>query len=213
MFDKTVSIVSIMLLMAITAVSAEESLMQQAPAIDLSDLAPPVEAPKPAPTPAAPRAASPSVSNPVTSASGDVVTEKIGAWDKVCTAVAPVECLMIQTGDAPEGGTALMFQLRKFAQPEVVSEGQSFIAVADIIMPLGVVLIRGVGFQIDSSGENRLPFQVCTAQGCVVQLPFNEQLLAAAKAGNAIKITMDSPKGPVPVTISLSGFTKAYNSL
>ncbi len=213
MYDKTLSIVSIILLLAMASVSAEESLLQQAPAIDLSDLAPPVEQPKPAPAPAAPRATAPAASSPVTSASGDVATEKIGAWEKVCTTASPVECLMIQTGDAPEGGTALMFQLRKFAQPEVVGEGQSFVAVADIIMPLGVVLIRGVGFEIDASGENRLPFQVCTAQGCVVQLPFNDQLVAAAKAGNTIKITMDSPKGPVPITISLSGFTKAFNSL
>jgi len=210
MFDKSVQIIAIILLFLSYSAVAQEALVQEAPAIDLSDLAPAPPAPKPAP--AAPRA-TPSVPAPTAAADGDVSTEKIGAWDKVCTASGPRECLMIQTGAGPDGGTALMFQLRKFDKPEVVGDGQSFLGVADIIMPLGVVLIRGVGFSIDSSGENRVPFQVCTNQGCVVQLPFNDQLVKAAKAGNNIKITMDSPSGPVPINISLSGFTKAFNSL
>lgn len=213
MFDKSLPVLVIILLFISFSVHAEEGLIQQAPAIDLSDLAPKPPEPKPAPAPIqrAPSAAAPSA--PIATGSGDVSTEKIGSWDKVCTTAGARECLMIQTADGPDGGTALMFQLRKFAQPEVVGEGQSFVAVADIIMPLGVVLIRGVGFQIDNSPENRVPFQVCTNQGCVVQLPFNDALVNAAKAGNSIKITMDSPQGPVPLNISLSGFTKAYNSI
>jgi len=213
MFDKSVPTLILILLLLSFSVVAEESLIQQAPAIDLNDLAPKPE-PKPQPAPApAPRANNPAPASAPLDANGDVSTEKIGAWDKVCTATGTRECLMIQTGAGPDGGTAMMFQLRKFAQPEVVGEGQSFVAVADIVMPLGVVLIRGVGFQIDGSPENRVPFQVCTNQGCVVQLPFNDQLVSAAKAGNSIRITMDSPQGPVPINISLSGFTKAYNSL
>ncbi len=213
MFDKSLPLLIIFLLLMSFSALAEEALIQQAPAIDLSDLAPKPE-PKPQPAAPAPRASSPAQSSaPLAGNSDDVSTEKIGAWDKVCTATGTRECLMIQTGAGPDGGTAMMFQLRKFAQPEVVGEGQSFVAVADIVMPLGVVLIRGVGFQIDNSAENRVPFQVCTNQGCVVQLPFNDQLVNAAKAGNNIKITMDSPQGPVPINISLSGFTKAYNSL
>ena len=211
MFDKSLPILAIFLLVASFTVSAEEALIEQAPAIDLSDLAP---APKPAPTPApTPRAQAPSSAAPTAAGAGDVSTEKIGSWEKVCTTSGARECLLVQGAAGPEGGTAMMFQLRKFDKPEVLGDGQSFVAVADIVLPLGVVLIRGIGFQIDNSGENRIPFQVCTNQGCVVQLPLNDQLVNAAKAGNTIKITMDSPQGPVPLNISLSGFTKAYNSL
>ncbi len=90
------------------------------------------------------------------------------------------------------------------------------LALAVFNTPLGTLLPPGVSFQIDSGETASLPFEWCVEEGCVVRLGLREQDIAALKRGRVVNLRVASiadPETPVALTLSLSGFTAAYDSL
>jgi len=76
------------------------------------------------------------------------------------------------------------------------------------------VLTEGLSLKIDQGEDAIAPFQVCTEQGCLVREPIADALISQLKKGNGATVTVVAAnQGVVNSSISLSGFTAAYNAL
>ncbi len=83
-----------------------------------------------------------------------------------------------------------------------------------ILSPLATWLPPGIGFQLDSGQEQRVPVQRCSPQGCVTEILIEAPLLKAMKAGTQINLTIhDRSRQPVKGTVSLLGFTAAFDAM
>ncbi len=173
----------------------------------------------PAPKPAAAPTAQPSASGAATPSGvqgpanlADLIRTTHGAWDVACEKSGS-PCVMAQIGNDDKGTPILEMVLRLLPSPQDI-QGQKVIAVTDIITPLGVVLTSGLSMKIDSKQEQRAPFQICTEQGCLVREPLTAEAVNEFKRGANARLTVVAAnQGPVEATISLTGFTKAYNML
>ena len=139
-------------------------------------------------------------------------SQQFGSWEVGCPEGEPV-CVMAQIGNDKSGTPILEMHLRKLPEPQSV-QGVTVIALVDIITPLGAVLTSGLTMQIDSGDIQKAPFQICTEQGCLVREPLTEEAVNRFKRGNNATLTVvAAQQGELQTVISLSGFTKAYNSL
>ncbi len=175
---------------------------------------------QPAPQPTTRPATQPANSASATDLTGDgpdlsnaeLERTRYGSWEVAC-AKGGGPCVMAQIGSDSSGTPILEMVLRKLPEAQEV-QGVPVVAVTDVITPLGVVLTSGLTMKIDTAEEQRAPFQICTEQGCLVREPLTEAAVDRFKKGNVAKITVvAAQQGPVSTSISLSGFTKAYNSL
>ena len=135
-----------------------------------------------------------------------------GAWEVAC-AEDGSNCAMAQIGNDDSGTPILEMVIRKLAEPLEVGE-RTAIAVLDVITPLGVVLVEGLSVTIDGGNKESAPFQICTEQGCLVREPVDDRLITRMKKGsNALVSVVAANQGEVKATLSLTGFTKAFNTL
>lgn len=149
---------------------------------------------------------------PSSSANNPDATAKYGSWEVACGPEGG-NCAMAQIGKDSSGTPVLEMVIRKLKEP-LEADGRTATAVLDIITPLGVVLTSGLSLRIDGGKAEAAPFQICTEQGCLVREPVDDGLIARLKAGGNAKVTVVAAnQGDVSSTISLSGFTKAFNSL
>ena len=134
-----------------------------------------------------------------------------GAWEVLCVSGSEA-CAIQQIGKSAKGEDALLMRISKVdAKTE---SGENVPATAEIIAPLGVVLPAGVRVQIDGGQVRATGFQICLSNGCLAQDVMSEKFIADMKKGNTAKMLLVLPQqGEVSVNISLSGFTKAFNSL
>ncbi|WP_411836765.1 invasion associated locus B family protein [Paracoccus sp. ME4] len=90
-------------------------------------------------------------------------------------------------------------------------------AGATLVAPLETDLIKGLGVQIDSGETRGYPFSFCAPVGCVARMGFTNPELAAMKAGSNATIQLlpfgGDPEQPVQLSMSLSGFTAAFDEL
>lgn len=134
-----------------------------------------------------------------------------GAWQVSC--VDGADCAMAQIGKDKDGTPILEMVVRKLPAP-LEADGRTAIAVVDFITPLGVVLTSGLEVKIDSAQGESAPFQICTEQGCLVREPVDQTLIDRFKKGSNAKVSVVAAnQGDVTANISLSGFTKSYDSL
>lgn len=168
----------------------------------LEKLEPPPERPASV-TPAEPAGEAPLPANQRTT---------IGAWEVACGS-ANTNCAMAQIGNDAAGTPVLEMVVRKLKEPLEVGE-RTAIAVLDVITPLGVVLTEGLALTIDNGKREAAPFQICTEQGCLVREPIDQDLINRLKRGNsAVLSVIAANQGEVTSSLSLNGFTKAYDSL
>jgi len=171
------------------------------------DLGAPAPADRPTQTPAA---------SPLPQANaapgGAVSRDKIGAWDVACSKTGG-NCAMAQVGNDSTGTPVLEMVVRKLEEPLEVGE-RTAIAVLDVITPLGVVLTENLSVSIDGGRKESAPFQICTEQGCLVREPVDSDLIGRLKRGNTAVISVIAAnQGEVTANLSLSGFTKAFDTL
>jgi len=134
-----------------------------------------------------------------------------GAWQVSC--IEGADCAMAQIGKDKDGTPILEMVVRKLPAP-LEADGRTAIAVVDFITPLGVVLTSGLEVKIDTAKGESAPFQICTEQGCLVREPVDQSLIDRFKKGSKASVSVVAAnQGDVTATISLSGFTKSYNSL
>lgn len=133
-----------------------------------------------------------------------------GSWDVICADNG--DCSMQQTVEGPGGGPFMLARITRTAQRD--TPGGKVESVLEILVPLRVALPAGLSIQIDGGKPQRAPFNYCQPSGCVLQTPMPVAMVASMKKGVNAKVdVLMMPKTPVSVQLSLSGFTKAYNSL
>ena len=90
-------------------------------------------------------------------------------------------------------------------------------AGATVVAPLETDLIQGLGFSVGTAEPNGYPFSFCAPVGCVSRLGFTEAEVTAMKRGSTATISLlpfgGDRENPVRLTVSLSGFTAAFDAL
>lgn len=133
-----------------------------------------------------------------------------GSWNIVCAPNG--DCAMEQVGKNPEGGDVLRARIIRI-QPRDTPQGTLdtlFTAVA----PLGVALRPGLAVQIDGGPLQRMPFEICDRNGCIVQTLVPAAFIDNMKKGVKATFGLTAPNNQqISTEINLSGFTKAYNTL
>ncbi|TGN60983.1 invasion associated locus B family protein, partial [Paracoccus liaowanqingii] len=90
-------------------------------------------------------------------------------------------------------------------------------AGATLVAPLETDLIEGLGFQVDAGEMRGYPFSFCAPVGCVSRLGFTPEELAGMKGGRIANVQLlpfgGDPAEPVQLSMSLAGFTAAFDEL
>lgn len=139
----------------------------------------------------------------------EVVKETHGDWEIRCT---------------NGGETCFMYQLMLNEEGTPVAElsfvklplGSEAVAGVTVVAPLGTLLTKGLGMQVDDGQPAQYPFSWCTAPGCFSRFGLTDLTLNSMKNGNEIKVAVFSianTQVPVIVTASLKGFTAAFDAL
>ncbi|PWG17535.1 invasion associated locus B family protein [Salibaculum griseiflavum] len=139
------------------------------------------------------------------------VREEHGDW--------VVRCLRTEEGDDP----CQIYQLlsddegNDVAEISMVSlpEGQAA-AGATIVAPLGTLLTEQLTLRVDGGTARRFQFSTCNQGGCIARVGFTAEDVGLFKAGAAATLRLvpfAAPDQEVILTISLSGFTAAFDAL
>lgn len=141
----------------------------------------------------------------------EVLRETHGDWNIICSTDGE-DCVMAQTGTDAEGREVMEVRVRRL-EPRT-QENVTIVAAIQIAVPIGVILPPGVSLQIDGGKKLPAAYRACNPNACLVQEPVDEGLVDLLKRGAAAVFTLVAPPtNEVPVEISLTGFTAAYNSL
>ncbi|MEL6792609.1 MAG: invasion associated locus B family protein [Pseudomonadota bacterium] len=141
------------------------------------------------------------------------VRETHGSWDIRCANDNPQACLMSQTGNNAQGQPVIQAIVKK--TPGLKGpQGEDVAAVVEIIAPIGVFLPAGVSIKIDGREVGRGAYRVCNPQACLVAEPVAADFIDQLKKGSNAVMTIAASNGETAdISISLSGFTKAFNNL
>lgn len=163
----------------------------------------------PAEAPAAAPEAAPAPAADAAPAEPEITVTEHGEWDVGCLA-GTTNCEMQQVAQDAEGNPVMLVRVVKLPQ------GSEAPALAIFNTPLGTLLPAGLGFQIDTAEPAALPFEWCVQEGCIVRLGLRQAEVDALKRGRAVNMQVTSiaePAAPVKLTLSLAGFTAAFDSL
>jgi len=133
-----------------------------------------------------------------------------GAWEVRCVKGSDT-CAMSQVGNTKGGERAMLVSIQRVSGAKT-DDGSPVAAIMTVQAPLGILLPYGVRIKIDSDKVIPLPLSRCIPAGCVSQAPMLDEAVANMKKGSNAVYGIFLEK-EVLVDISLSGFTKAYNSL
>lgn len=86
--------------------------------------------------------------------------------------------------------------------------------IALFTLPLGISLPPGASLQVDEGEPVRFPIERCEPEGCRAGLRLEDEVLAAFKKGEQVKVTFhDATRRPVSVPLSLKGFMAGLRAL
>lgn len=176
--------------------------------------APATEAPageSPAPETSAPEsAAAPGAAgNPAQQEVMEIVKETFDDWQVRC---------------APDGSDCFLYQLALDQESNPVAEvslvklpaSSEAVAGVTVVSPLGTLLTTGVMLQIDSGEQRQYPFAWCSQVGCFARFGLAQASIDAMKRGRAVSlalVSVNQPEAPVSLSVSLRGFTAAFDAL
>ncbi|MFN4099282.1 MAG: invasion associated locus B family protein [Pararhodobacter sp.] len=151
---------------------------------------------------------------PAQQAGAPVIAATHRDWEVVCSPEVegqPQQCEMYQLlVDSSEQPIA---ELSIAALPL----GAEFAAGATVTTPLETFLPTGLGFRIGNEENMRIEaFRVCTVVGCLVRMGLSADEINRMKAGASATITIApfvAVDQPIDITVSLAGFTAAYDDL
>jgi invasion protein IalB len=143
------------------------------------------------------------------------LTETYGQW--------VVRCVTPQTADGASPA-ALICQMSQELRQE--KSGKRILALsvqpkADIseaslrlIVPFGLLLSEGVKVAVDESALLEVGFRTCLPAGCIVATDMTADQMGKLAAGNVAVVMMrDVNNQELSISVSLSGFTAAWNRL
>lgn len=140
----------------------------------------------------------------------DVVYEIHGDWQVRCAADDPQNCFLYQLGKDDAGNPIAEFNL-----VQLQNEGQA-VAGITIVTPLGTNLGRGLKWKIDSGKSRTYPYSWCAQVGCFARFGMTDDQVAGMKRGAKGYLTLSAIQNPdaeIDLSISLTGFTAAYDTL
>ncbi len=141
------------------------------------------------------------------------VTATHGDWEVRCSSDAEKVCVMSQSYKDAEGRPIAFVKLLRL-NDRSLSNGTKIPAQWEVVVPLGVVLTEGLSMQIDSKKARVAPYRFCVKAGCRVLEPITEGFVSELKGGANVVLAFQAIDGKKrQATISLNGFTKAYNEL
>lgn len=83
-----------------------------------------------------------------------------------------------------------------------------------VLAPLGVLLPRGLGLDIDQDDMGTAGFVRCLPNGCVAEVIMDDPLVQKMKTGKtATFVIFQTPEEGIGIPISLNGFGEGYDSL
>jgi invasion protein IalB len=84
-----------------------------------------------------------------------------------------------------------------------------------VSVPLEVSLAKGVVIQTDSYTSPTLKYRMCTRDGCYVQAPVDNDLVASvAKSTGGARVNVVGDDGKTyPIGFSLKGFSQAHDDM
>lgn len=83
-----------------------------------------------------------------------------------------------------------------------------------LILPLGILLEKGVQIKVDENPAFNVNVRYCAPQGCMAFLNMREELIAQMKGGTSALISFQNAQGQtLNMPITLKGFTEAVNAL
>lgn len=158
------------------------------------------------PAPTAPAAAAQTAA-PATAPGPQADPELVQKWAKFCGPapdghnICIVRKILIANGHIA-GTLSLQLDTAKGAPPVVA------IAAA----PVGIMLLPGLKWQIDSGKATLSPFTRCTPQVCESMRVIDPAFVAAMKKGKQLTLTAKGPDGKdLSVTLPLAGFGAAFD--
>ncbi|MGI9400863.1 MAG: invasion associated locus B family protein [Rhizobiaceae bacterium] len=135
---------------------------------------------------------------------------EFGFWKIICETppgASSEQCAIIQNvrhDSIEDMGLAIMMLRPADRQGDILR----------VLAPLGVLLPRGLGLEIDDAIIGTAWFVKCFADGCYAEVEIDEKLLEALKTGKtAIFKIFSTPEEGVGFPIELEGFAQAYSKL
>lgn len=127
-------------------------------------------------------------------------------WFKTCTKQEDTDICMVQNvSRASNGQVVTAVSLIQFT-------GKQNRAVFQVAVPPNRAIRPGVGVQIDDSQARKVDYSLCFSDRCIAEAPLNDELVAQMKKGGELKVaSVNFQNQPNPISISLSGFTAAFD--
>ena len=128
-------------------------------------------------------------------------------WVKVCNTDPNVNkeiCLITQ-----ELRTATGQFLSSVAVREIGGEARKTLLIA---VPTGMLIQPGLRVQVDAGKQTEAKYGICFPNACYSELVIDEAFIAQMKKGTKLVLTtLNQQAKPVPLELTLSGFTKVYD--
>ncbi len=140
------------------------------------------------------------------------VRETFGDWALRCVKSpdgSPDPCNLYQLLSNDDGVAVAEFNM--FLLPE----GQRATAGATVVVPLETLLTQQLTIAVDGQNARRYPFTFCNRAGCVARLGFTQAEVDEMKRGGTATVRLvpaAAPTEEVILTVSLTGFTAAFDS-
>ena len=82
-------------------------------------------------------------------------------------------------------------------------------------VPLGISLVPGLVYNIDTGNEINIPLRVCTETGCIARTLLDQKTIAVLQTGRELNVSFFIGKNSKKINLSASliGFTKAFAAL
>ena len=83
-----------------------------------------------------------------------------------------------------------------------------------LVAPFGLLLSEGISISVADNDLLSVPFRTCLPGGCIGQAQVSQSVIAQLVAGDEARVSMvTNAEQPLAVTVSLIGFTAAWNRL
>ena len=135
-------------------------------------------------------------------------SDKYGDWVRMCETIKESEtivCGLVQNVLLKESGQSVL---------KIIIRNDLSGSTILLSLPLGFAIPPGVAVNVDKSETIQKQVQTCTQSGCLAGWQLDEEFINIMKRGVKMYVTiMDLQGKPFQIPVSLSGFTKGFDSL
>jgi invasion protein IalB len=134
-----------------------------------------------------------------------------GDWNVRCITGNPgeidkceIQQLLFLNGNTPVADISI------FKLPD----GERAIAAANVMVPLETLLTKKFRFAFSEASVKEFPYSFCNKNGCLVRMGLLEEDIEAMKKGSSSELSIthiSSPEASINLSLSLSGFTAAFD--